>query len=101
MSLKEWKIVITLVRQEYEFTGKKQDYRTGLVITYRGRGLELSINIGKAKDNYNKDRKPRYFNYNIYEHMVKDFKKLKKEKETRKCYKCNKVEYLAKNCSLE
>ena len=81
MSLKEWKTVITLVRQEYEFTGKKQDYRTGLVITYRGRGLELPINIGKAKDNYNKDRKSRYFNYNIYEHMVKDLKSWRKRKK--------------------
>jgi len=58
------------------------------------------MDIGKAKDNYDKDRKPRYFNCNIYEHMVKDCRKLRKEKETRKCYKYNKVEHLAKNCRL-
>ena len=30
------------------------------------------MDIEKSKDNYNKDRKLRYFNYNVYEHMVKD-----------------------------
>ena len=30
--------------------------------------------------------------------MVKNCRKLKKEKETRKCYKCDKVKHLAKNC---
>ena len=34
----------------------------------------------------------------IYRHMAKDCWKLKKEKETRKCYKCDKVEHLAKDC---
>jgi len=29
--------------------------------------------------------------------MAKNYQKPTKEKETRKCYKCNKVEYLAKN----
>ena len=42
---------------------------------------------GKSKDNYNEDRKLRCFNYNIYEHMAKDCRKLKKEKEMRKYYK--------------
>ena len=52
----------------------------------------------KSKDNYDKDRKPKYFNCNIYKHIVKNCQKLKKEKETRKYYKCNKVGYLTKNC---
>ena len=30
------------------------------------------MDIEKSKDNYNKDRKLRYFNCNVYEHMVKD-----------------------------
>jgi len=60
-----------------------------------------TIDIGKSKDNHNKDGKPIYFNYNIYKHMEKDCKKPKKEKETRKCYKCNKVEHLVKNYRLE
>jgi len=45
-------------------------------------------------NNYNKNGKLKYFNYNIYRYMAKNRKKLKKEKETRKCYKYNKVEYL-------
>jgi len=43
----------------------------------------LLINIRKAKDNYNKDRKPRYFNCNVYRYIIKDCKKPKKEKKTR------------------
>lgn len=58
------------------------------------------MEIGKSKDNYNKDRKPRYFNYNVYRHIEKDYQKLKKEREIRKCYKCNKVGYFTKYCKL-
>ena len=58
------------------------------------------MNIGKSKNNYNKDKKPRCFNYNIYKHIAKDCQKPKKEKETRKCYECNKIGYLVKNCRL-
>ena len=49
------------------------------------------MNIGKVKDNYDKDRKSRCFNCNIYGYMVKDCRKLKKERKTRKCYKYDKV----------
>ena len=45
------------------------------------------MNIRKAKDNFDKDRKPKCFNYNVYGHIAKDYKKLKKEWDTRKCYK--------------
>jgi len=45
------------------------------------------MDIGKAKDNFNKDEKPKYFNCNIYRYITKDCKKSKKEKDTRKCYK--------------
>jgi len=62
--LKERKVAIISVEQEYEFTEERQDYRTETGINYRGR--EVSIDVKKAKDNYNKDRKSRYFNYNIY-----------------------------------
>ena len=64
-------------------------------------GREIPIEIGKFKDSYNKDRKPKYFNCNIYRHIVNDCLKLKKEKETKKCYKCDKVEYLAKDCKIK
>jgi len=43
----------------------------------------LLINTRKAKDNYDKDRKPRYFDYNLYRYIIKDCKKPKKEKKTR------------------
>ena len=65
--LEKQKVAITLVKQEYKSTEKKQNYRTGLEIIYEGR--EVSINI------------------------VKDCRKLKKEK---KYYKYNKVEYPVK-----
>jgi len=62
-TLKKWKMAITSVRQEYEFIEGKQDYRTGLEITYGGK--RVPIDIGKSKNNYNKDKKPTCFNYNI------------------------------------
>jgi len=94
-SLKEWKVAIILVKQGYKSTKERQDYRIGLGITYGGK--RALINIEKTKYNYNKDRKLKCFNYNIYRHIVKDCRKPKKEKETRKCYKYNKVKHFAKN----
>ena len=55
------------------------------------------MDIGKAKDNFDKDRKPKCFNYNVYEHIAKDCKKPRKEWDTRKCYKCKKVRHIAKS----
>ena len=66
-SLKEWKIAITSVEQGYKSTTDRQDYRMGLEIIYKRRGAFMDIE--KVKDNYNKDRKPRCFNYNIYDVM--------------------------------
>ena len=63
---------------------------------FGGRGA--SMDIGKAKDNFDKEEKPRCFNYNISGHMAKKCQKPKKDNETRKCYNCNKVGYLAKDC---
>ena len=97
-SLKEQKVVIISVRQGYKSIKGKQDYRMKLGIIYEER--DILMDIAKAKDNYNKDRKPKYFNYNIYKHMVKYCKKPKKEKETKKYYKYNKVEYIAKTIGL-
>ena len=46
-------------------------------MTYRERGVP--IDIKKAKDNFDKDRKSKYFNYNVYRHIIKDCRKLKRE----------------------
>jgi len=35
-TLKEWKIAITLVRQVYESTEERNNYKTGTVTTYGG-----------------------------------------------------------------
>ena len=69
--LKEWKIAIISVGQGYEFIESKYDYETGTEVTYRGR--EVPMDIGKSKDNFNKDKKPRYFNYNVYRYIAKDY----------------------------
>ena len=63
---------------------------------YRGRGA--FINIGKAKDNFNKNRRPKCFNCNTYRYIAKKYQKPKRERETRKYYKYNKVRYFAKGC---
>ena len=35
-------------------------------------GRDVSIDIEKAKDNFDKDGKPKCFNCNTYGHMAKD-----------------------------
>ena len=96
-SLKRWKVTIISVKLEYEFTENKQDYKTGSEIIFQEK--KVLIDIRKSKDNYNKDKKSKCFNYNIYRYIyiTKDCQKLNKEKKTRMCYKCNKVRYLARN----
>jgi len=37
------------------------------------------MDIEKAKDNFDKDERPNYFNCNTYRYIVKDYKKPKKE----------------------
>ena len=68
-------------------------------MTYGGR--DTPMDIGKAKDNFDKDRKPKYFNYNVYGHMAKYCRKSKKKWDTKKCYKCNKIGHIAKDCKIE
>jgi len=66
----------------YKFTKSRYDYRTRTGVTYEERGA--SMNIGKSKDNFNKDGKPRCFHYNIYKHIAKNCWKLKKKKVSKK-----------------
>ena len=55
-TLKEWKVAITLVGQEYESTEGWHNYKTSMGITYGERGQPMDI--GKSDDNF-KDRKPK------------------------------------------
>ena len=66
--LKEWKVAITSVEQDYKSTESKDEYRTGIRITYKRRGIP--IDIGKSKDNFDKDGKLKCFNCNIYRHIA-------------------------------
>jgi len=68
-TLNKWKVAIISVEQEYDSTKSRHDYRTKMGIIYVGK--EVSMEIGKSKDNYDKDRKPRCFNYNVYRHWQK------------------------------
>ena len=72
-------MAIISVKQEYESTEGKQDYKIELEIIY-GR-KEVPIDIRKFKDNYDKDEKSKCFNCNVYKHMAKDCWKPKKEKK--------------------
>lgn len=91
-------MTIISVGQEYKSTESRYNYKTRTGVTYKG--IKVSMDIEKSKDNYNKDRKLRYFNCNIYRHIAKDYQKLKKEKEARKCYKYNKMGYLHKKLQI-
>jgi len=67
--LKEWKVAITSVGQEYKSTEGCHGYKTSTRTTYRGRGQLMDI--GKSNDNF-KDGKPKCFNCNKYRHMAKE-----------------------------
>ena len=71
------------------------DYKMETGTMFGGWGAPMDI--GKAQDSFDENGKLRYFNYNAYGHLVREYKKPKKEKETIKCYKYNKVGHLAKN----
>ena len=92
--LKKWKMVITLVEQEYKLIERQHNYKTGIKTTYGGWGQP--IDIGKLNDNF-KDRKPKYFNCNKYGYIAKECWK-KKEKDIRRCFKCKKVRHITKDC---
>jgi len=94
-TLKEWKVAITLVGQGYKSTESRNDYKTSTGTTFREQGMPMDI--GKTRDSFDKQGRPKCFNCNTYRHMARECKKPKKSKETRKCYKCDKVGHLAKD----
>jgi len=95
-TLKEWKVAITTVRQRYESTESRHDYKTSTGTIFGGR--EAPMNMGKSRNNFDENGKPKCFNCNLYGHLAKECKRPKKERETRKCYKCDKQGHLAKDC---
>ena len=94
-SLKEWKVVITSVRQGYKSMEEYHNYKTSTGTTYGGWGQPMDI--GKSNDNF-KDGKPKCFNYNKYRYIVKECQAKKKEWETKMCFKCDKEEHIARDC---
>ncbi len=54
----------------------QHDYRTSIRTTYGGWGMFM--NIDKTKDNYDKERRPKYFNCNKYGHIAKECWKKKR-----------------------
>ena len=93
-TLKEWKVVVILVEQEYKSTKKQHNYRTSTGITY-GKWEQL-MNIKKSNNNF-KNRKPKYFNYNKYGYIAKECWLEKKEQEIQMCFKYNKKRYITKD----
>ena len=59
------------------------------------------MDIGKSRDNYDKEERPRFFNCNTYEYIAKECWKPRKDKEMRKCYKCDRIGHMAKDYRSE
>ena len=93
--LKEWKVAITSVGQEYESMKRRNNYKTSTGIIYRGWGQPMDI--GKSNKNF-KDRKSKCFNCNKYEHIAKEYWSKKKEQDKRQCFKCDKERHIARDC---
>ena len=94
-SLKEWKIAITSVRQEYKSIERCHNYKTSTRVTYGGQGQPMDI--GRSNKNF-KHGKPKCFNCNKYGYMAKECWVKKKERETRTCFKCDKEGHIARDC---
>ena len=80
-TLKKWKVAITLVGQKYKSIEGYHDYWTETETTYGGQGIP--IDIGKTKENFDKDKKPKCFNCKIYRHMVKNVQSWRKKRTLR------------------
>ena len=80
-TLKEWNVVITSVEQGYESTESWYNYRIETGMTFGERGAPMDIE--KSWDNFDKERKPKYFNCNI-QTLHKGMQKTKEEQEDKK-----------------
>ena len=69
--------------------------RTSTGTTYGGQGMPM--NIGKTKNNYDKEGRPKCFNCNKYRHIAKECWK-KKKRNPKKYFKCERVGHIAKDC---
>jgi len=74
--LKEWKVVITSVRQWYKSMERRHNYKISIETTYRGQ--DQPMDIRKSNNNF-RNRKPKCFNCNKYRHMAKECQLKKKE----------------------
>ena len=93
-TLKEWKVAITSVGQEYKSTEGCHNYKISTGTTYREQ--EQPMDIGKSNENF-KDGKPKCFNCNKYGYIAKECRLKKKEHETRTCFKYNKIGHITRN----
>jgi len=64
-------MAIILVEQEYESTESQKDYKIRIRMTYGERGVPM--NIGKARENFNENRRSKCFNCNAYRYMEKKY----------------------------
>jgi len=60
----------------------------------------MPMDIRKTKENFNKDRKPKCFNCEIYRYITKDCQKPKKEKNTWKYYECGQIGHITSDCKI-
>jgi len=68
-TLKEWKVAIMSLGQEYKSTEGHHDYKISTGTMYGA--CEQPMDIGKFNENF-KDKKPKCFNCNKYRHMAKE-----------------------------
>ena len=71
--------MITSVGQRYKSIESQYNYKIDIGITYRER--DIFIDIRKAKDNFDKNGRPKCFNCNMYGYVVKKCQRPKKNKK--------------------